>query len=670
MEKEPKKPASPQPSGAGLAICLGVLLLVASFARLLGDMNSAAFDMKIISSALTDPFWHTRLSVNVALFAFALLALHVAFAMLSWLLAGASRKAWPDVRCSPRQWVLIWFIGGVVWLLLANAARFAHSSLGEPWHALANTAVLGTTLSRLSTVALVAAITAVFGTLLYRRPVWRRNGAIGAAALALAAGLGFTWTSGSRHSASARQPNVILLGIDSLRPDFVNAQDAPHVQEFMAGAVRMMDAVTPLARTFPSWISILSGRHPHTTGAYMNLLPRDRILEGSTLPIMLRRNGYRTYYSMDETRFANIDASYGFDVTITSRMGGSDFVLSWFADTPLSNLVMNSYLGELLFPHVHANRAAHVTYDPDAFVHRVAGALDTDRPVFLVCHLTLPHWPYVWAESPAAEPGEENIPALYTSAVHRADRQFGDLLAALQKRGLLDNAIVIALSDHGEALGRPGDVLENAYPTTEGGMPKSEKWGHGTSVFSPAQYQVVLGVRTYGQAQALISGPGVRMEPVSLMDIAPTVLDLLGLESPQGFDGMSLAQLLRADLPTPAFDDRIRFTETEYNPRGVASAHLTASALAEAVKIYRLDAHTDRLLVRDTAINTILDGREYSAMLGKRAVAIAVPDPRHEGKSRFIAVTGDARDQFRLREALKNRYGLRFSDNRKSDPTS
>ncbi len=49
-------------------------------------------------------------------------------------------------------------------------------------------------------------------------------------------------------------------------------------------------------------------------------------------------------------RFSSIDASYGFDRTATPAIGGSDFVLAWFADTPLSNVIVNTWLGALLFP--------------------------------------------------------------------------------------------------------------------------------------------------------------------------------------------------------------------------------------------------------------------------------------------------------------------------------
>ncbi|HTQ37344.1 MAG TPA: sulfatase-like hydrolase/transferase [Steroidobacteraceae bacterium] len=659
-------------AGLGLAALLGCALLLLSFARLLGDMHSAAFDMSIVASALTDPFWHTRLARNIVLFAVAILALHVGFGLLCWLLARLAEKAFPAARCTRRQWLLLWFFAGSGWLLLANAAHFAHSSLGQPWHDMADTPVLGMTPYAWGTAGMLAAAAAVLLVFLYRQAAWRRKGYLLAAGAALLAGVGFTWSNGAHRSdAASRPPNIVFLGVDSLRPDFVDAGAAPHVRAFLDGAVRMQDAVTPLARTFPSWISILTGRHPHTTGAFMNLLPPKLIHTGPTLPQILHAHGYRTYYSMDETRFANIDASYGFDRTLTSTIGGSDFVISWFADTPLSNMVMNSWLGALLFPHVHANRAAHVTYDPNSFVRRVAGAIDTDRPVFLVSHLTLPHWPYIWADSPGGEPDESRIPAQYGLAVRRADQQFGDLLAALERDGVLDNAIVVALSDHGEALGQDDDFMPDAFPGGAATAPKSWKWGHGTSVFSPTQYHVVLGIRAYGAARALFPSPAVRTEPVSLVDLTPTILDLLKIDAGQDFDGMSLAPLLRGAAQTAQFDQRIRFTETEYNPQGFLTTHLTASALAEAVKIYRLDSVTDRLLVRDNAIDSILASRQYAALLGKHAMAIAIPDGRDDGARQFIRVPGtNAADAARLRQGLRERFGIRFADSARTKPAS
>jgi arylsulfatase A-like enzyme len=667
-------------TGLGLAALLSLGLLLISFARLIGDTRSAAFNMSLVENALDNPIWHTRLGLNIVLFVLAMLALHLTFGFLCWLMAVLSDRAFPAARCPLWQWILLWFLSGAIWLLIDNAAHFPNSSLGEPYHALATARLFGITPYVLTTALVLAGITAALIMFLYRHDFWRRKSWLLAGAIPLALAVaGFSWKENPRHAgAESGPPNVIFLGIDSMRPDFVNANTAPHVSAFMDGAVRFTDAVTPLARTFPAWISILTGRHPHTTGAYVNLIPRHLIHTGVTLPQALHEHGYRTYYAMDETRFANIDASYGFDRTLTSTIGGSDFVLSWFADTPLSNVVMNTWLGALLFPHVYANRSAHVTYEPDTFVRRVIGGLDPEQPVFLASHLTLPHWPYTWASSAPIEPVEANYRELYGRAVHRADQQFGDILAGLAHLGILDNAIVVALSDHGEALGRPEDFMLDAFPDNATGAPSSQDWGHGTSVFSPTQYHVVLGIRAYGAARTLLHQPANENVPVSLIDLAPTIMDLLKIEPEGTIDGISLASLLRTGSgATTEFENRIRFTETEYNPKGFLPTNLTASALSEAAKLYHLDSATDRIVVRESALQPILVARQYAALLGEHAMAIALPDEQEDGKDRFIFIPDSSASHvntnaeiLRLRESLQQRFGIRFADPEQSGPAS
>ncbi len=95
-------------------------------------MRSAAFDMSIIEKALVDPIWHTRLGLNLLLFAFAQLLLHLSFGIACWLLALLSEKAFAAVRCPRWQWMLAWFLAGTAWLMVANAALYAHSSLASP----------------------------------------------------------------------------------------------------------------------------------------------------------------------------------------------------------------------------------------------------------------------------------------------------------------------------------------------------------------------------------------------------------------------------------------------------------------------------------------------------------------------------------------------------------
>ena len=79
-------------------------------------------------------------------------------------------------------------------------------------------------------------------------------------------------------------------------------------------------------------------------------------------------------------------------------------------------------------------------------------------PSFLTIHLTLAHWPYAWAGMSQPSVPEEYRDA-YGLAVAEVDRQFGEVLQILADKGVLENAIVVLLSDHGEALGADDDSM-------------------------------------------------------------------------------------------------------------------------------------------------------------------------------------------------------------------
>ena len=70
----------------------------------------------------------------------------------------------------------------------------------------------------------------------------------------------------------------MIIGIDSLRNDLQVPRQrrggTPNIRRFLDDSRRFSDATTPLARTYPSWVSILTGRHPVTTNARYNLMPR------------------------------------------------------------------------------------------------------------------------------------------------------------------------------------------------------------------------------------------------------------------------------------------------------------------------------------------------------------------------------------------------------------
>ncbi len=662
-----------------MALGLGLLLL--SFARIAGDMRSRAFGGDVLDSVLAQPIWHTTLGRNIALFIVALLALHAAFAILCWALALLSQYAFPNTRATRRQWVLLWFFVGAVWVLIANAALFPHTSLGEPYGTLVRAKWMGVDTFQFSTFLLAAALGSVIVVAIARglRPYRSPMGAAIAGTILLLAATAAVIVMPTSNAVGPvlRQPNVIVIGLDALRYDVTgmdgHAALAPNVGRFMAKSVTFSDAITPLARTFPSWVSILTGRNPHTTGAVINLLPRDLIHTGDTLGDLFRRAGYRTVYGIDETQFSNVDASYGFDDAISPPIGATDFMISFFGDTPLSNLVVNSRLGAVLFPHLYANRGAAATYDPDEFVRQLDRRLRFNRPTFLAVHLTLSHWPYSWATSPGDGDRFGTGEANYPMGVQRADQQFEDIMSMLKRRGALANALVIVLSDHGEGLGKPDDFPVNGDSVLGTNPDDYQKRGHGTSVLSPHQYHTVLAMRAFGDCAARLPAARVIATPVSMVDLAPTIADLLTLDVRQGFDGRSLVPLLRSDPGADqSFRDTVRFTETEFNPRGVEVGGVSASGLAAAALFYRINPDTDRIEFRREHVPEILRIRQYAALLPDRMLA-ALPDSSGRGYDLLFARNTGADEQSltrlplseaedpetaRLRAALEKRYGI------------
>lgn len=622
--------------GLVLGSFLALVFLGLSLLRILGDSSSGLFDGRVHIAPIDRPVLKMLLGYRLIEFAAALILVYLALAVAAWLMAWLTRRAWPGNSNSQRAWTCLWLVVAVIWILAANAAWFPSSSLGNPYAGLVQTSFAGVTLFSGMTFVLATSVVVTIAAF-----VWRSRHELKLPRLAVAAPVAVVLLSAyiashrresvawASSTAAPTKPNVILIGLDSVRAgveEKAAGNSVPALGAFLSDATVFRDTTTPLARTFAAWVSILTGRHPHTTGATVNLLPRDLIETGQTLPDLLRDTGYETVYGTDEVRFSNIDESYGFDRTVGPRIGSADFLIEFFGDTPLSNLLVNTTLGDMLFPELHGNRAAKMLYNPDTFVHDLGRNLYFDSPTFLAVHLTLAHWPYTFAESEPRPRGAVDpslYPELYAAAVERVDHQFGDLMAMLERKGALKNAIVVVLSDHGESLGEPSPLLDDAGHISPA-LGNAAVYGHGTDVFSEDQYKVLLAVRSYGETPMQVV-PGKRIfVPASLEDIAPTLSDALGLRSRDRFDGRSLLPYLNGSehRDFARAGSRIRFLETEFNPPGVAVEQaMTASAIAKASTSYRIDSITDRVEIRPENLSRILDSRQYAAVLGGHWIA-------------------------------------------------
>lgn len=320
------------------------------------------------------------------------------------------------------------------------------------------------------------------------------------------------------HSGSAKR-NVILVGIDSLSAAMFEAlrPELPHLSALVGSAVEFRRAYTPIGRTFPAWMSILSGHSPAEQGAVFNLRKLDRVARNSLVTHELHRNGYRSVFAMDERRFANIDESFGFDVVIGPKAGILDFVLQGVNDTPLTNLLLQTGVSSYLLPFSRLNVASHANYDANGFVDEVAASADRAKRMFIAVHFESAHFPFKTRHARREIVDDDWVTSRYASALTAVDAQIGRLIDALRRAGTLDDALLILLSDHGESVS-DGESLSDR----KGEVVKISGNGHGASVVSDYQNRVLLAAILF-QDGAPRGAHIVRSEQISLTDLRAAI---------------------------------------------------------------------------------------------------------------------------------------------------
>jgi hypothetical protein len=616
--------------GLLLAIVLGLALLVLTAWQTVGTLVLRLGTTEVMRAAGENPL-AGAMGLQFSRFFVAQLVLHAGFGVVAWALALVTVSLW---RGGTKQFlglVVLWYCLLALAVLAHNATWFPRTGSGAYYRALATTEfgpyLAGQLISSLVLGAAVATLAAAALRFLWTSNIRKhtRTTAVSVAAVlatAVIAGAAIRAGAAARPGPSDK-PNVILIGIDSLRLEqlrrFGGTGVTPHLDAFLAQADVVSDATTPVARTFPSWLAILTGRSPRTTGGVFNLMQRDDIRVDPTLADILRANGYRTYYATDEVRFAPIDASYGFDEVVTPPIGAADFLLGNFNDLPLPTVVANSRLGRILFPYSYGNRGAAVVFQPETFLSRVDREVEFDGPTLLALHLTAAHWPYFISSTPPLEemrPKHDQDRPLYMGGLKTADAMFSHVIQMLEDKGALDNAIVVVLSDHGEALGLRGDSLVDPENMQIDGVlmpPSVLAFGHGQSVLSPVQYQVLMSFRSFGTAAGFVSS-GRSLDMVATVeDIAPTLLDLVNADpTPLRATGESLANSLRSrEDAAPAPAARFRYTETDLRVMADVGGTVDEDETARENSMYfKVDVPTGRLHMRPEAVQLLMNFKE------------------------------------------------------------
>jgi arylsulfatase A-like enzyme len=592
-------------------------------------------------------------------------ALHLALGVVAWCSTLLSFMAFPSLRRRPYAVVVVWCVALAFFVGLVNADRFPWSRTGKWSRTVEDFLSLPVPLWPIVAAGLCTLLAAMLVSYFRREGVSRhmpRIAAWSAVLLMVVLTLRNVSLAGSEGELDpGAAPNIVLIGIDSLRPDLVGKRDqvgyTPSLTAFTESGHRFVDATTPLARTFPSWMSMLTGKRPTTTGIRENLVPRSTI-NVTTIAEILSNSGYQTIYATDEVRFSNIDSSYGFESTLTPRIGVTDFLLGGLTDFPLTNLLANTRVGKWLFPDTYANRAAAVTYDPQTFVDRIDREVRPDgRPLFLAMHLTLAHFPYRWrAEEDSVFSRASDTSYAYISSVVEVDRQFAGITRVLESKGLLENTFVVVFSDHGEGLNLPAD-REVMFAAARQGVEGIPIWsaGHGNTVLSDSQFEIFMAARAFG-VPGFSDSRALHSDPVSIEDIAPTVLEIAGIAGEQfGFDGLSFASQIRGSGAKGGQADgletvpRIRFTESAYTTPSLQEGAVDDVALMkESVGFFRVNRESGWIEVDDASWPYLLQIRERAA-IGPTKMLAAVP-ARQAGFSSFVLVPRAGGSPVRLTE--------------------
>jgi arylsulfatase A-like enzyme/Tfp pilus assembly protein PilF len=294
---------------------------------------------------------------------------------------------------------------------------------------------------------------------------------------------------------------MVIVTIDTLRADRVGVYGAkdgatPHLDALAREGAMARQATSHVPLTRPSHVTIFTGRLPTETGIRDNISPAI-VPRVPLLAEVVKKAGFTTGAFVSA---AVLDSSSGLDRgfdTYADEMGAAG--------------------GEAAFLDTVQRKGDATTALAVAWLEKTRRAAP-DARVFLWLHLYDPHDPY---EPP--EPWASRFPGRpYEGEVAFADDLVGRLDAALGSLGMKDETVLLVTSDHGEGLGDHGETLHGFFA-----------------------YQTTLHVPLVVRGPGIVPGTTLS-RTVALVDVFPTVLDLLGVAAVQGtLDGRSLAAELR-----------------------------------------------------------------------------------------------------------------------------
>lgn len=331
-------------------------------------------------------------------------------------------------------------------------------------------------------------------------------------------------------------PNVLMIVLDTVRAQNLSLYGyhrptMPNLGQIAKQGVFFEQAVAPAPWTLPSHASMFTGRFPHELTADWTT-PLDATYP--TLAEILYQHGYLTTGFIANTLYCSYESGLN-----RGFVHYEDYPVS------LSQLIRSSALGREITNNLDLRRlvkyynllgrksAERLNYDFLSWLSR-----QEQRPFFAFLNYFDAHNPYIppppydgmFGNLPRRDPGvipaewwsETEIQAeidAYDGLLAYLDHQLDLLLSELKSRGILDNTLLIITSDHGEEFG------------------EHQLFGHGTSLYWPSLFVPLL----ISFPSRIPVGRTIRT-PVTLRDLAATILDLLKIDANNKLPGSSLAK--------------------------------------------------------------------------------------------------------------------------------
>ncbi len=339
---------------------------------------------------------------------------------------------------------------------------------------------------------------------------------------------------------AAHRPNLILVTIDTLRPDHLHCYgydqiQTPNIDSLASQGFRFTQTFTPIPITLPSHSVMLTGTYPMMSGMHDfsgNVLSQAQ----PTLATVLKAQGYDTGAVIAA---AVLDRRFGLN-------RGFDFYYDHFDFSRLAETNLD----------LMERPASQVVDQALAWLAKTRA-----KPFFLWMHLYDPHHPY----KPPAPFSETYKANLYDGEIAYADSQLGRLLDYLKKRALYDRTLIVLAGDHGEGLGEHGEQT------------------HGFFIYNSTLH-VPLIVKPVG---AKIRSKSISTQ-VSLVDLMPTALGLVNAPVPSQVQGKNLAKALQqgadvagSSLYSETYLPRIHFNWSELRGLQVRNYHFISAPKPE-----------------------------------------------------------------------------------------